>query len=135
MGEALPFQTSTFDAVVTTLVLCSVTDVDQVVQEISRVLKPGGRWLFMEHVHAETPLLGFAQDLFEPLEERLAAGCHLNRDIGNRILAHTGEGNGCHFSRVESFERFSAMGDHGASEGGRGLRSQAAEASARPNGG
>ena len=53
-GENLPFEDNSFDSVVTTLVLCMVKDVEKVVSEIHRVLKPGGKFLFYEHTVAET---------------------------------------------------------------------------------
>lgn len=52
-GESLPFADASFDAVVTTLVLCSVTDPQRCLAEISRVLRPGGVYICVEHVHGE----------------------------------------------------------------------------------
>jgi SAM-dependent methyltransferase len=53
-AEALPFPDESFDAVVTTMVLCSVKDPHQTMSEVARVLRPGGRWLFWEHVRADS---------------------------------------------------------------------------------
>src|SRR5262249_32837741 len=66
-AEALPFSDASFDTVVCTLVLCTVAAPDQALAEIARVLRPGGRLLFIEHVRAESPRLAYVQDrLLEP---------------------------------------------------------------------
>jgi ubiquinone/menaquinone biosynthesis C-methylase UbiE len=79
-AEALPFRDGTFDAVVCTLVLCSVGDLHASVRELFRVLRPGGSLFFYEHVRAASRFWARVQDLFTPLWRRLAAGCHPNRD-------------------------------------------------------
>lgn len=79
-GEELPFEDAGFDTVVGTYVLCTIPDPDRALAEIARVLRPGGRLLFLEHVHAgEGSLLGRFQDLVELPHRYLAAGCHPNR--------------------------------------------------------
>jgi ubiquinone/menaquinone biosynthesis C-methylase UbiE len=78
-AEALPFHDGTFDTVVSTLVLCTVTDQESALDEISRVLRPGGRLLFIEHVRA-TGSTALWQDRIEPVWERIFGGCHPNRD-------------------------------------------------------
>ena len=110
VGEEMPFDDNSFDAVVSTLVLCSVQDPERVMEEIARVLKPGGRWLFMEHVRESAgtaPFLKAAQDAFDPLQVHMAAGCHLNRQTDRSILTSAA------FDRVSPMVRFSAMGDKG----------------------
>ncbi|MDR8414806.1 class I SAM-dependent methyltransferase [Nonomuraea sp. 3-1Str] len=77
-GERLPFADASFDAVVATLVLCSVDDPGRTLAEVRRVLKPAGRFVFFEHVRG-TGARGRIQDLLTPLWRRLGAGCHLNR--------------------------------------------------------
>lgn len=77
-GEDLPFGDASFDAVVATLVLCSVDDLDRTLAEVRRVLKPAGTFVFCEHVRA-MGLRGRIQDLLTPLWRRVGAGCHLNR--------------------------------------------------------
>lgn len=77
-GEDLPFVDAGFDAVVTTLVLCSVDDLAQTLAEIRRVLKPAGTFVFCEHVR-DDGVRGRIQDLLAPLWRYLGAGCHLNR--------------------------------------------------------
>ncbi|QZA33606.1 class I SAM-dependent methyltransferase [Hydrogenibacillus sp. N12] len=79
-AEALPFADGRFDAVVSTLVLCSVQDPRKALAEIRRVLKPGGRFLALEHVRIDDPRwAGWALDRLTPAWSRLADGCHLNR--------------------------------------------------------
>lgn len=86
--EGLPHAAGTFDAVVATLVLCSVPRLDQALKEIHRVLKPGGRFVFLEHVAAEDrPRRLRWQHRVEPIWKRLAGNCHLTRRTGAAILA------------------------------------------------
>ncbi|KAJ8760933.1 hypothetical protein K2173_021971 [Erythroxylum novogranatense] len=86
VGEAIPLTDSSVDAVVGTLVLCSVTDVDQTLQEVKRVLKPGGVYVFVEHVAAkEGTILRFIQGVLDPLQQAVADGCHLTRETGKDI--------------------------------------------------
>ena len=83
-AESLPFPDGSFDAVVSTLVLCTVPDQGAALAEVRRVLRPGGRLLFIEHVRAE----GYAarvQDGILPVWRRLLAGCHPNRDTPRSI--------------------------------------------------
>jgi ubiquinone/menaquinone biosynthesis C-methylase UbiE len=79
-AEKLPFPDASLDAVVGTLVLCSVGDPSAVLTEVRRVLKPGGAYVFLEHGPAEegTPRLRWQRRL-EPLWAFLVAGCHLTR--------------------------------------------------------
>jgi ubiquinone/menaquinone biosynthesis C-methylase UbiE len=77
-AERLPFGDASFDAVVSTLVLCTVRDVSQSLAEIQRVLRQGGRLHFIEHVRADG-LGGRVQDLIRPIWGWFGAGCHPNR--------------------------------------------------------
>lgn len=86
-AEQLPFPDAGFDTVVATYILCTVPDPAAALAEIHRVLRPGGRYLFLEHVHAgEGTRLGAFQDLIEPVHTYIAAGCHPNRRTA-RLLA------------------------------------------------
>ena len=78
-AEALPFPDRSFDTVISTLVLCTVPDQGSALEEIRRVLRPGGRLLFIEHVRAAGSVARW-QDRIEPLWKRLIGGCHPNRD-------------------------------------------------------
>jgi ubiquinone/menaquinone biosynthesis C-methylase UbiE len=78
-AESLPFEDDSFDTVVSTLVLCTVNDPRPVIDEVSRVLRPGGRLLFLEHVRSESPRLARWQDRLERPWHAFAAGCHANR--------------------------------------------------------
>ena len=78
-AESLPFEDSSFDTVVCTLVLCTVDDPQRALAEIRRVLRPGGRLLFLEHVRSEDPRLAQWQDRLHGLQYRFGHGCHCNR--------------------------------------------------------
>jgi SAM-dependent methyltransferase len=78
-AEDLPFNDASFDVVVSTLVLCTVDDVPRALRELYRVLRPGGRLLFIEHVRSDDPALARRQDRMQPINVRVAHGCHPNR--------------------------------------------------------
>ena len=82
VAEAMPFEDNSVDVVVGTMVLCSVQSVRKACEEVKRVLKPGGRYLFTEHTRApdDWRLLNAAQTVMDPLQNALANGCHLRRD-------------------------------------------------------
>jgi ubiquinone/menaquinone biosynthesis C-methylase UbiE len=79
-AESLPFSASAFDTVVATLVFCSISKPQRAIEELYRVLRPGGQLLLFEHVRMDHPALHKAQDLLTPLWKHLCDGCHLNRD-------------------------------------------------------
>ena len=79
-AERMPFATSSFDTVTCTLTLCSIPDVAHALSEVRRVLKPGGQFLFLEHGLAPDTRIARWQQRLEPLQQRLAGGCHLTRD-------------------------------------------------------
>jgi ubiquinone/menaquinone biosynthesis C-methylase UbiE len=80
-SERLPFADHTFDTVVSTFTLCSIADVDRAVAEVYRVLKPGGRFLFLEHGLSNEPAVQRWQRRLNGLQMWLADGCHLDRNI------------------------------------------------------
>ena len=85
-AEALPFDDASFDTVTGGFIMCSIPDPAAALDEIARVLKPGGRYIFLEHVHAgEGTTLGRFQDLIEVPHRYFAAGCHPNRRTGELI--------------------------------------------------
>ncbi len=87
-GDAhnLEFPTASFDTVTASLVFCSVRDPAAALSEVHRVLRPGGQFLFHEHVRG-TGLRGAVQDLMTPVQRRLADGCHANRDFESLLKA------------------------------------------------
>ncbi|MCC6456294.1 MAG: class I SAM-dependent methyltransferase [Caldilineaceae bacterium] len=93
--EALPVEDESMDVVVSTLVLCSVYDLDVSLAEVRRVLRPGGKFVFIEHVAATTGSgLRRVQNWLQPLWSFAADGCHPNREIW-RYLEEAG------FARLE----------------------------------
>ena len=84
-AEALPFPNGSFDAVVATLVLCTVDDLGRSLGEIRRVLRPGGTLRFFEHVRSPSPGWARLQDAVTPIWRKVGAGCHPNRDTVSAI--------------------------------------------------
>jgi ubiquinone/menaquinone biosynthesis C-methylase UbiE len=80
-AEQLPFAADAFDTVVGTFVMCTVASPAQALSEINRVLRPGGLYLFIEHVRADSYWPRLLQDLLTPLWQVLARGCRLNRNL------------------------------------------------------
>jgi ubiquinone/menaquinone biosynthesis C-methylase UbiE len=86
-GESLPFDDGTFDRVVCTFTLCSVADPGRVLGEAYRVLKPGGRFLFLEHGLSPEPGVCRWQRRLNRLQMLLADGCHLDRNVRELVAA------------------------------------------------
>jgi ubiquinone/menaquinone biosynthesis C-methylase UbiE len=84
-GQHLDLPSDTFDAVLSTWTLCTIPDVAAALAEIRRVLKPGGSLRFVEHGHAPDQPVARWQQRLEPLNKRLAGGCHLTRKIPQAI--------------------------------------------------
>lgn len=88
-AERLPFDDASFDTVVATFVHCTIPDPRGALAEIARVLKPGGAYLFIEHVRSpDNVWLARFQDLVELPHRYLAAGCHPNRRT-EKLLAES----------------------------------------------
>ena len=86
-GEGFPVPDNSFDAVVSTLVLCSVKNPQQMLAEIYRVLKPQAKLVFIEHVASyNNPSRLKWQKLLEPLWKKVSCGCHLTRSTENNII-------------------------------------------------
>jgi ubiquinone/menaquinone biosynthesis C-methylase UbiE len=96
-AEAIPLKDASVDTVVTTWTLCSIPDALQALRDMRRVLRPGGRLLFVEHGRAPDPNVIWWQDRLTPVWKRLGGGCHLNRAIGTLI-----EGAGFQFDRLQT---------------------------------
>ena len=84
--DSLPFPDASFDAAVSTLVLCSVPDPSGALSELHRVLRPGGTFAFLEHVAAMPGSSRLAwQHRIEPFWKHIAGNCHLTRPTGEAI--------------------------------------------------
>lgn len=88
-AETLPYADQRFDYVVSTWTLCSISDPVLALQEVGRVLKPGGRFLFMEHGRSDDRKIARWQDRLNPVQKVIACGCNLNRQI-DRLIARSG---------------------------------------------
>ncbi|MFC4543137.1 class I SAM-dependent methyltransferase [Halosolutus amylolyticus] len=86
-AESLPYPDDAFDVVLAGLVFCTIADPDVALDEVARVLKPGGELRFLEHVRADG-WRAAGQDVLNPLWERAAGGCQLNRDTVDRFVCH-----------------------------------------------
>ena len=86
-GERLPFEGDHFDCAVSTFTLCSIEDVGQALGEINRVLKPGGKFLFLEHGLSPEPNVQKWQRRLNWMQRTLAEGCHLDRNIRALVTA------------------------------------------------
>jgi ubiquinone/menaquinone biosynthesis C-methylase UbiE len=85
----LPLDDETFDGVVTTFTLCSIADVHFALDEIRRVLKPEGQYVFLEHGRSDDPRVARRQDFFNPIQRVIGCGCNLNRPI-DRLIRDAG---------------------------------------------
>lgn len=86
-AEDLAFEANSFDFVVSTLVLCTVDNPAKALAETHRVLKPGGKLVFLEHVRSDDPQLARWQDRFHGVWRRAARGCRCNRPTEDTIEA------------------------------------------------
>ena len=85
-AEALPFPDESVEAVLSTLVLCSVDGLDTALKEIHRILKPGGQFIFLEHVGApKGSWLRSFQRLIRPAWSAVGDGCQPDRDTGEKL--------------------------------------------------
>jgi ubiquinone/menaquinone biosynthesis C-methylase UbiE len=88
-SKGLPFADHSFDSVVTTFTLCSIADLSPAFEEMQRVLKPDGQYVFLEHGRSDDPRVARRQDFFNPLQKILACGCNMNRPI-DRLITGAG---------------------------------------------
>lgn len=84
-GEELPFEAGSFDTVVSTWTLCSISRIDKALSEIRRVLRPDGQFIFIEHGLSPDAKVQKWQRRLTPLQKRLAGNCHLDRPIKSLI--------------------------------------------------
>ncbi len=80
-GQSLAADDASYDAVLSTFTLCTIPDVGRALREVRRVLRPGGTFHFLEHGLAPQPGVARWQTRLEPVQRRVAGGCHLTRDI------------------------------------------------------
>jgi ubiquinone/menaquinone biosynthesis C-methylase UbiE len=78
-AEALPFEDNSFDTVVATLVFCTVGEPEAAIAEVRRVLRPDGRWLLIEHIRSDRPMVSRIQDRIARPWAAIADGCRCNR--------------------------------------------------------
>jgi ubiquinone/menaquinone biosynthesis C-methylase UbiE len=84
-AESIPIEDRSIDTVVSTWTLCSIPEARRALEDVRRVLKPGGRLLFVEHGRAPEPGVQWWQDHLTPAWKHLSGGCHLNRAISELI--------------------------------------------------
>jgi ubiquinone/menaquinone biosynthesis C-methylase UbiE len=84
-AETLPFPDASFDSILTTYTLCSVSDLGRALGEVRRVLRPGGELIFVEHGRAPDPGPQRIQRWLTPAWSRVGGGCHLDRDIARSL--------------------------------------------------
>ncbi|MBK8489494.1 MAG: class I SAM-dependent methyltransferase [Saprospirales bacterium] len=87
-AEAIPLEDQSVDTVLTTFTLCSIPDLPKALEEISRVLKPSGRFIFFEHGKAPDHSVQHWQNSINPVWKRVSGGCNLNRDIPGLLEAN-----------------------------------------------
>ena len=90
VAERLPLADASVTVLVSTMLLCSVSDLERSVDEAARVLRPGGRWYFVEHVAAsrDNVMLKSLQSAFDGAQSAVCHGCHLTRSPLGAIAAH-----------------------------------------------
>lgn len=79
-GESIPLDDDSCDAALCTFTLCTIPDVEAALAEIRRVVRPGGRFHFLEHGRSPDASIAAWQRRIEPIQKRVADGCHLTRD-------------------------------------------------------
>lgn len=101
-GERLPMPDDSYDAVVSTWTLCSIPDVLSALKEIRRVLKPDGKFFFVEHGLSPDPSIAKWQHRLTPIQKVIGDGCHLNRDT-LKLIEQAG-------MKTQSYRQFEAEG-------------------------
>jgi ubiquinone/menaquinone biosynthesis C-methylase UbiE len=86
-GAVIPLADASMDNALSTWTLCTIPNVDEALREIRRVLRPGGHLVFLEHGLSDDPRVARRQHRFNPIQQRIAGGCLLDRDPGALIAA------------------------------------------------
>lgn len=86
-GEAIPLDDASCDGALSTFTLCTIPGVEEALAEVRRVLRPGGRFHFLEHGLSPDPPVATWQRRLEPIQKRVADGCHLTRDAAELVRA------------------------------------------------
>ena len=81
VAESIPLENNSADTVLMTFTMCTIVDVHTALDEVRRVLKPGGKLIFCEHGKAPDPSIQKWQNMLNPIWNRIGGGCNLNRDI------------------------------------------------------
>lgn len=97
-GASLPLDDASVDGALATFTLCTIDDLDTALAEVMRVVRPGGRFHFLEHGLAPDDRVRRWQYRLDPIEKRIAGGCRLTRDAAALVAAA-----GFHFDDVVSF--------------------------------
>ena len=97
-AESLPYDDRSFDFVVSTWTLCTIPDPVKALREVSRVLKPEGTFLFLEHGRSDDQKIAIWQDRLNPIQNVIGCGCNLNRRI-DRLIEQAG-------LRIMNLDRF-----------------------------
>lgn len=98
-GASIPLADASVDSALSTWTLCTIPDVDVALQEIRRVLRPGGRLVFLEHGLSDDPKVARRQHRYNGLQRRFAGGCNLDREPAALIAAC-----GLTIDRVDTFK-------------------------------
>jgi ubiquinone/menaquinone biosynthesis C-methylase UbiE len=97
-GEEIPLDDESVDHVVSTWTLCTIPDAEQALREIRRVLRPGGTFRFLEHGLSPDTRVARWQSRLNPLQRKVAGGCHLNRPIADLV-----GGSGLEVDGIDNF--------------------------------
>ena len=116
-GEALPFGDETFDCVVSTWTMCSIPEVGRALCEVYRVLRPGGRLVFLEHGLSGDPKVQKWQRRLNPIQGIVGDGCRLDLDVEGLV-----GGQPFRQVEVERFEMDKTPRTHGTMYRGLGIK-------------
>lgn len=87
-GQRLDVSDESVDAVLSTFTLCTIPDADAALAEVARVLRPGGQLHFLEHGRSPDARVARWQDRLQPIQQRVAGGCHLDRAVDALVGGH-----------------------------------------------